>query len=372
MTTRYRSVVVALMFLALPIADATAGSGGASAPGQTEVNMVACSGSTRCRAPRVVVRGQKFVVRGRGLARMRQVVFRGGASRRDDAVAPVTAATSRSAVAVVPVRARTGPVALQGWRRRHLGLIRGVRVSSTSQGGPLDGAPGNSFYYGGRSKPTYEFTVSRPAQVGVELVDQETGAIVSTWRVEARPGVPSRVSWGGVTPVGVAPSGRYRFRLASGPAAPVAGTTSDFFFGDHLFPIRGRHDLGQTPTNGFGGGGQRRHMGQDMFARCGTKLVAARGGTVRSAQYQSAAGNYVVIDGAGPAAGDYVYMHMRKPALVHAGDRVFTGQQIGEVGETGRASGCHLHFELWSAPGWFVGGKAFDPLPSLKAWDAYS
>ena len=49
-----------------------------------------------------------------------------------------------------------------------------------------------------------------------------------------------------------------------------------------------------------------------------------------------------------------------------------TGQPIGEVGDTGDADGCHLHFEMWSAPGWYTGGAPIDPLPSLKAWDAYS
>ena len=47
---------------------------------------------------------------------------------------------------------------------------------------------------------------------------------------------------------------------------------------------------------------------------------------------------------------DYVYMHLRDVALVKTGDRERTGQPIGFVGQIGRASGCHLHFEIWTAP----------------------
>ncbi len=155
-----------------------------------------------------------------------------------------------------------------------------------------------------------------------------------------------------------------KVRVASGP--PMASGASD-----HVFPIRGPHNFGYTATNNFGGGGQRKHLGQDLFAKCGTALVAALGGTVQFSGYHSAAGNYVVIDGANTDI-DYVYMHLRQPSPLRTDDAVATGEKIGEVGETGRATGCHLHFEMWSGPGWYEGGSAFDPLPSLKQWDSYS
>ncbi len=107
-----------------------------------------------------------------------------------------------------------------------------------------------------------------------------------------------------------------------------------------------------------------------MFAACGAPIVAARGGTVQRAGTDASAGNYAVI---GLADGtSHVYMHMRGAPLVSSGERVATGQLVGEVGETGRASGCHLHFELWTAPGWYRGGQAIDPLAELRRWDELS
>jgi murein DD-endopeptidase MepM/ murein hydrolase activator NlpD len=92
-----------------------------------------------------------------------------------------------------------------------------------------------------------------------------------------------------------------------------------------------------------------------VFAACGTPVVAARGGRVAVKQYEGRAGNHVVIDGAATGV-DYAYMHLCDAALVEVGYRVRTGQLIGFVGSTGRASGCHLHFEMWSGPGWYAGG----------------
>lgn len=138
------------------------------------------------------------------------------------------------------------------------------------------------------------------------------------------------------------------------PTTPVSG--------DHAFPVQGPH------TYGDGFGGARNHRGVDVMADCGTPLVAAQGGEVYFVGYHSAAGNYMVITGA-QSGEDYVYMHMRSAPSFRKGDRVETGQRIGEVGETGNATACHLHFELWSAPGWYKGGEAQDPGPALRSWD---
>jgi hypothetical protein len=134
--------------------------------------------------------------------------------------------------------------------------------------------------------------------------------------------------------------------------------------GDGRFPIDGRHDMGQSEANSFGGG--RGHEGQDMFAACGTPLVAVRDTVVQHVATHAAAGNYVVLQDA--AGRSYAYMHMRAPARVEVGDRLGEGDRVGAVGQTGRATGCHLHFELWTAPGWYTGGHAIDPLPQLTRW----
>jgi murein DD-endopeptidase MepM/ murein hydrolase activator NlpD len=133
--------------------------------------------------------------------------------------------------------------------------------------------------------------------------------------------------------------------------------------GPAVFPIGGPHEIGEEFNQGFGGG--RGHQGHDVFAACGTPLVAAHGGVVQHVATEGRAGNYIVIqlaDGTSEA-----YMHMVDPSPLKAGDPVVAGTPIGAVGDTGRATGCHLHFELWTAPGWYEGGEPIDPLPWLQS-----
>ena len=91
---------------------------------------------------------------------------------------------------------------------------------------------------------------------------------------------------------------------------------------------------------------------------------------MKYAAYQSAAGYYIVIHGLDGT--DNAYMHLAGPTPFEEGDPVFTGQQIGVVGDTGDATACHLHFESWTAPGWYDGGHPVDPLALLQAWDRFS
>ncbi len=141
--------------------------------------------------------------------------------------------------------------------------------------------------------------------------------------------------------------------------SPGGGTTAS---GEGVFPVRAKHTYG----DGFGAG--RGHEGQDLIAKCGKAVVAAQPGRVQMNKYHSAAGNYVVIDGAGKLE-DAVYMHLRSRSSLRVGQKVLAGDRIGRVGDTGRATTCHLHFELWSNPGYYEGGSAIDPEPSLRLWD---
>ncbi len=113
------------------------------------------------------------------------------------------------------------------------------------------------------------------------------------------------------------------------------------------------------------------HLGQDIIAECGTKIVAAHEAVVKSAGYSHGYGNYVVLTGHGTRF-DFVYGHMKGRSRVGVGKRVKVGQRLGSVGQTGSDSGvCHLHFELWRGR-WFAGGSRTDPLPHLQAWDNFS
>ena len=99
------------------------------------------------------------------------------------------------------------------------------------------------------------------------------------------------------------------------------------------------------------------HTGDDIAARNGSTIKAAKGGRVLYSGWKKGYGNTVIID-----HGDGVttlYGHASK-LDVKAGQPVKGGQDIAKVGSTGYSTGPHLHFEVRK------NGKAVNPRPYLK------
>lgn len=101
---------------------------------------------------------------------------------------------------------------------------------------------------------------------------------------------------------------------------------------------------GATRTQGIHG-----YNGVDLAAPVGTAVRAAQGGTVivaRGSGWNGGYGLYVVVKH--PNGTQTLYAHLSSLS-VSTGDAVASGQTIGAVGNTGRSTGSHLHFEVRGA-----------------------
>jgi murein DD-endopeptidase MepM/ murein hydrolase activator NlpD len=120
-------------------------------------------------------------------------------------------------------------------------------------------------------------------------------------------------------------------------------------------------------TSGFGSRddpfrhGAAFHPGIDLAAPYGTPVYATADGTVLRAGWNSGGyGNLVEIDhGRGIITR---YGHMSK-ILVSPGERVKRGQQVGQVGSTGRSTGNHLHYEVR------IDDSPVNPIPFMRSTD---
>ena len=371
---RPQLVVLAGSLLALGIpGGALAGGGGIDAPEPPDVNDVYCV--ERCADVRVAAAGSRIELSGRHLDAVQTVSFNADGGERIKVEA--RRATERTVSARVPADAVTGRPRVKddfGNGSTAPERLRIVAAEEIPEGGTFrlasaEATPHKVYFYG-RRDPAVDSTFKGdgPTDVRIDVIDRSSGSIVSTFRQSERePFAPNTARWDGRTESGrAAPDGASRSRIGpvSGGAAETTSGARFSLYG-HKFPIRGRHNYG----DGFGAG--RGHMGQDVFAKCGTKLVAARGGRVTFKDSHPAAGNYVVISGK-RSRFDYMYAHLLRPAGVREGQRVRTGEVIGKVGQTGNASGCHLHFELWKGD-WQQGGDALASVTrKLKLWDSWS
>jgi len=328
----------------------------------------------RCAGAREAATGATVRLTGRRLAGITEVRFpappgeiattpTSSANHAVEAIVPEGAATGSPRVLDVDGRASTSPNRLRIVAAEALAPPGSFELSGASV------RPRKAFFDARRkARLRYRFGGYGPVDVEVTLVSR--GKVVRSWGdADRAPFARHSVAWNGLTENGsAAREGRYRFRV--GAADGGSRRAGRFRFHDHLFPVRGGHSYGDR----FGAprSGGRTHEGQDVWAACGTRLEAARGGTVQFRGYSDALyGHYLVIDGR-QTDRDYMYAHLIRPPSAKAGKRVLTGEAIGAVGRSGnaRAEGCQLHFELWPS-GWHQGHPQ-DPLRELRRWDGWS
>ncbi|WP_281971933.1 M23 family metallopeptidase [Ruegeria faecimaris] len=117
-------------------------------------------------------------------------------------------------------------------------------------------------------------------------------------------------------------------------------------------------------TSGFGTrrdpktGGRRMHNGSDFAGAHGTDIFATADGVVTHAGWQSGFGRLVKIRHAFGI--ETLYAHNTK-LRVKVGQRVSRGDHIADMGNTGRSTGTHLHYEVR------VNGKPVNPMTYIKA-----
>lgn len=117
-------------------------------------------------------------------------------------------------------------------------------------------------------------------------------------------------------------------------------------------PVRGLHRSQITDTWGAPRGVDRKHQGQDLFAKRGTPIHSATEGYVWRIGENNLGGNTVWVIGAGGRV--YYYAHLDRYAEnLNVGDAVTTDTVLGYVGTTGNAKGTppHLHFGVYTSTG---------------------
>jgi murein DD-endopeptidase MepM/ murein hydrolase activator NlpD len=358
----------------LPAATGAATGGGASpgagTPSATPVvTAVACA--RLCPGVLHVTPGSSVVaVVGTHLDGAVSVRFLGRAGSKDDRLSPATVRSARKLEVIVPAGIHSGAIQVQANGARSKTTTTKLTVAA---GHPPDfDAVVDAAQLTDGGKVTLRYVAHAGGDVAIDLVHGTKTA--TTWSVDDMPaGTVRTLVWNGRVDGKAVAAGTYAFRVHAGDGVKAAldpATSAPVSVVREVFPILGAHTFG-TGAGRFGAGRVGHvHQGQDTFAKCGTPLVAARSGVVYMRAFQSLAGNYLVINV--PSGQSDMYAHMRAPALLKAGTHVRAGQKIGYVGDTGDADGCHLHFEMWSKPGWYQGGEPFDPLPSLKKWDRES
>ena len=99
------------------------------------------------------------------------------------------------------------------------------------------------------------------------------------------------------------------------------------------------------------------HFGIDFRGKIGDPVRATGNGRVKVAGFNQGFGNHVIISHGNGY--ETMYAHLSK-RLVKRGEKVTRSQKIGLVGNTGRSTGSHLHYEIHHH------GKPIDPMKYIQ------
>ncbi|RYH02986.1 M23 family peptidase [Salipiger sp. IMCC34102] len=111
-------------------------------------------------------------------------------------------------------------------------------------------------------------------------------------------------------------------------------------------------------TSGFGQRWGRLHAGTDFAAPIGTPIYATADGVVTSAGWSSGYGRLIKIQHEFGIETRYAHLSAMQ---VKVGQRVSRGERIGDMGNSGRSTGPHLHYEVR------VGGTPVNPMTYIRA-----
>jgi murein DD-endopeptidase MepM/ murein hydrolase activator NlpD len=143
--------------------------------------------------------------------------------------------------------------------------------------------------------------------------------------------------------------------------AAVSTPTQKLYFSEPFgLPLADNRRIG----SGFGeirktGPEEIRHLGTDFTAKTGTSVYAINAGVVSKSYLDTTYGNTVIIDHGYGINTLYMHLNERK---VKEGELIIKGGLIGTVGETGYASGPHLHLSLK------INGVSIDPLQFVRSF----
>ena len=355
------------------------GGGIGSSPQSNAANLEDVQCLKSCAGLRKAGEGSMVKLTGRRLGAVEEVTFKRAQGSGRIRIEPKHV-EGKKVRAKVPADAASGRVGVIAGSNRATtpNQLRIVPPRELSDGGKFRltearAAPGRAYFFSApsrRPRISYVFRGDGATDVRIQVVRLDRNRVVKTWVHRNRQPLSSHTArWNGRTNKGkIAANGRYRFRVgAVGNGQAETTADSRFAYYQHTFPVKPKK-VGW----GDGLGAGRGHQGQDLFAKCGTKLVAAQGGKVLYNKFHSAAGYYVIVRGQATGR-DYVYMHLKRRSPLKVGKKVRTGQVVGKMGATGNASGCHLHFELWSEPGWYQGGSPMRSVTKqLRRWARWS